>query len=65
MDNIITGAFGVAVFLAFTGGLAQSIGELPFILIVLIVGIMLCIDFFESAREGLQEEKKEKSDPPA
>jgi len=65
MDNIITGAFGVAVFLAFTGGLAESIGELPFILIVVIVGIMLCVDFYESARDGLRKEKKKESDPTA
>jgi 4-hydroxybenzoate polyprenyltransferase len=65
MDNIITGAFGVAIFLAFTGGLAQSIGELPFILIVVAVGIMLCIDFYESAREGLKVAKKKPSDPTA
>ena len=58
MDNIITGAISVAMFLAFTGGLAESIGEIPFILIVVIVGAMLCIDFYESAKEGLQQEKE-------
>jgi hypothetical protein len=36
MDNIITGAIAVAMFLAFAGGLAESIGEIPFILIVVI-----------------------------
>ena len=61
MDNIITGALGVTVFLLFTGGLAQSIGELPFILIVIIVGIMLVVDFYESAKEGLQKEKDRNS----
>ena len=62
MDNIITGAIAVAMFLAFAGGLAESIGEIPFILIVVIVGAMLCIDFYESAKEGLQQEKENKSD---
>ncbi len=61
MDNIITGAIAVAIFLAFAGGLAVSIGEIPFILIVVIVGIMLCIDFYESAKEGLQQENEKKS----
>ena len=61
MDNIITGAIAVAMFLAFTGGLAESIGEIPFILIVVIVGAMLCTDFYESVREGLQQEKEKKS----
>ena len=57
MDNIITGAISVVIFLAFVGGLAESIGAVPFIIIVLIVGIMLLIDFYESAKEGLQREK--------
>lgn len=61
MDNIITGAIAVAIFLAFTGGLAESIGEIPFILIVVIVGIMLCTDFYESAKEGLRQQKEKKS----
>jgi predicted benzoate:H+ symporter BenE len=61
MDNIITGAIAVAMFLAFAGGLAESIGEIPFILIVVIVGIMLCTDFYESVKEGLQQEKDKKS----
>ena len=61
MDNIITGAIAVAMFLAFAGGLAESIGAVPFILIVVIVGAMLCVDFYESAKEGLQQEKEKKS----
>lgn len=63
MDNIITGTIAVAMFLAFAGGLAESIGAIPFILIVVIVGGMLCIDFFESAKEGLQQEKDKNSEP--
>ena len=65
MDNIITGAVAVVIFLAFTGGLAESIGEVPFIMIVIIVGAMLCIDFYESAKEGLEEERNRKSGPSA
>ena len=65
MDNIITGAIAVAIFLAFTGGLAESIGAIPFILIVIIVGAMLCVDFYQSAKEGLEEERKKKSDQSA
>ena len=65
MDNIITGAIGVIMFLAFTGGLAESIGAIPFILIVVVVGAMLCVDFYESAKEGLQQEKEKKSEPSA
>ena len=65
MDNIITGAIAVVIFLAFAGGLAESIGAIPFILIVIIVGAMLCVDFYQSAKEGLAEERKKKSDPSA
>ena len=61
MDNIITGAISVAMFLAFAGGLAESIGAIPFILIVVIVGAMLCIDYYESAREGLRQEREKSS----
>ena len=65
MDNIITGAIAVAIFLAFAGGLAESIGAVPFILIVVIVSVMLIVDFYQSAREGLEEERKKKSEPSA
>lgn len=60
MDNIITGAIGVTIFLAFVLGLAESIGELPFVVIVVAVCAMLCIDFFQSARESLRETKQDK-----
>ncbi len=61
MDNIITGAISVAIFMAFVLGLAGSIKELPFVLIVVAVCAMLATDFFQSAREGWQAEKKKKS----
>ena len=64
MDNLITGAISVLIFVAFVGGLAESIGEVPFILIVIIVSIMLLIDFYESAKEGLQKEKNRDSATP-
>jgi hypothetical protein len=57
MDNIITGAIGVLVFMAFVIGLAESIGALPFAVIVGVVCILLCIDFFQSAKAGLRQEK--------
>jgi hypothetical protein len=61
MDNIITGAIAVVIFMAFVLGLAESIRELPFVIIVVAVCTMLCIDFFQSAREGLRLEKDKKS----
>jgi hypothetical protein len=61
MDNIITGAIAVGIFLAFVLGLAQSIAELPFVLIVVIVSAMICTDFYQSAKQGLKEERQKKS----
>ena len=62
MDNIITGAIGVIIFMAFVLGLAESISELPFVIIVVAVCAMLCTDFFQSARESLQSIKQKKAD---
>jgi hypothetical protein len=61
MDNIITGAIAVVIFMAFVLGLAESIRELPFVIIVVAVCAMLCFDFYQSARDGLRMEKDKKS----
>ena len=63
MDNIITGAIAVSIFLAFALGLAESISALPFAIIVIAVCLMILTDFFQSAKESLQEERQKKSDP--
>ena len=60
MDNIITGAISVGIFMAFVLGLAGSIKALPFVIIVIIVCAMLCTDYFQSVRESLQSGKQEK-----
>ncbi len=59
MDNLISGLLAVVIFLAFTLGLAESIGEIPFFVIVIFVGAMLVTDFFQSAREGLKEDQED------
>jgi uncharacterized membrane protein len=61
MDNLITGAIAVAIFLAFVLGLAESIGKIPFTLIVVIVSAMLCTDYYQSVKERLKQEKNKKS----
>ena len=58
MDNLITGFIAVGVFLAFVLGLAGSIGTIPFTIIVLIVSAMIVTDFYQSAKEGLKQEKE-------
>lgn len=57
MDNLITGVIGVSIFLAFVLGLGVSIGTVPFGIIVIIVSILLIIDFYQSAKKGLKQEK--------
>ncbi len=37
MDNKITGAIGLILFVLFVGGLAESIGHLPFTIIVIAI----------------------------
>jgi hypothetical protein len=64
MDNIITGAISVGIFMAFVLGLAGSISELPFVLIVIVVCAMLCTDYAQSVRESLLSMKQKKSDSP-
>jgi len=61
MDNIISGAISVGIFMAFVLGLAGSIKELPFVLIVVAVCALLCTDYFQSARESWKSEKDKKS----
>lgn len=61
MDNMITSIIGAIIFIAFTAGLAESIGEAPFIIIVAIVILMMGVDVYQSIREGLQQEKNNKS----
>ncbi len=57
MDNLITGSIAVAIFLAFTVGLAFSIGTIPFGIIVIFVAFLLLIDFYQSVRAGLKKDK--------
>lgn len=59
MDNIIAGVFGVGILLAFIGGLAQSIGALPFFIIVTVVGAMAVYDFYEDVRDKRNPDPKE------
>ena len=57
MDNVITGLIALAVFLAFVLGLASSIGAIPFTIIVIIVSGMITLDYYQSAKQGLEKEK--------
>ncbi|MGK0398689.1 MAG: hypothetical protein ACJA0I_000985 [Gammaproteobacteria bacterium] len=61
MDNLISSIIAVAVFLAFVIGLAFSIKSIPFAIIVLLVSIMVLIEFFQSAKEGLKNDVNRKA----
>ena len=57
MDNLITGLIALAVFLTFVLGLAESIGTIPFTVIVIAVSGMITMDYYQSAKKGLEKEK--------
>lgn len=57
MDNIITGFIGIALFLLFVGGLAESIGAVPFIVIVGIIGALAFYDYYENVRDARRAER--------
>lgn len=52
MDNMITGILSALVFIAFVAGLAESIGAVPFMIIVGIVCLMLLVDLTQSIIQG-------------
>ncbi|WNJ99331.1 hypothetical protein L2D14_15850 [Thalassospiraceae bacterium LMO-JJ14] len=58
MDSIISGIIGVAIFLLFVGGLAESIGAPPFIIIVVIV----CAAALYGLYEDIKSEQSNKQE---
>ena len=63
MDNLIAGVVGVVLFLAFVFGLAQSIGALPFVVIVAIVAALALIDLWQSVKPKPQQHDVTRRDP--
>ncbi|MFV2035593.1 MAG: hypothetical protein ACC631_10905 [Halocynthiibacter sp.] len=62
MDNMITGILSAALFIAFVAGLAESIGALPFMIIVGIVSIMVLIDLVQSIKQEFSKGDGQKGD---
>ncbi len=62
MDNLITGILSGAVFLTFVVGLAESIGEPPFMIIVALVAIMMLVDLVQSVRKGFSKDQDSDND---
>lgn len=51
MDSIISGVIGTALFLLFVGGLAESIGAIPFTIIVIIICAAAVYGLYEDIRD--------------
>lgn len=58
MDNMITGILSVGLFISFVAGLAESIGAVPFIIIVALVSIMVLVDLVQSIKQSFVEKNK-------
>lgn len=50
MDKIITGILGIGLFILFVGGLAETIGKLPFVLIIILICGMALYAFYEELK---------------
>lgn len=57
MDNLIAGVVSSAVFLAFVVGLANSIDEPPFMIIVALVSVMMLVDLVQSVRKEFSDKR--------
>lgn len=55
MDNIITGIFGVGLFLLFIIGLAESIGSIAFGVIVATISVMALYDLYQNIRDARRQ----------
>lgn len=55
---MITSVIAAVIFIAFTAGLAQSISEGPFIVIVAIVIVMMGFDVYQSIKAGFRDKNK-------
>jgi hypothetical protein len=62
MDNMITGILSAGLFIAFVAGLAESIGAIPFMLIVGIVSVMLLVDLVQSIKQGFSGKHQQRDD---
>ena len=59
MDKIITGIIGLSLFIAFTLGLAISIKEIPFKIIVVVICCMAAYGLYEEVKEDREKAKKD------
>lgn len=55
MLHLITGAIGLMMFLLFIGGLAESIGAIPFIIIVIVIGALAATALWQDIRDAMKD----------
>ena len=60
MDEAISAIFGAIIFTAFVGGLAESIGTIPFYLIVILVVVLMGYEAYEEVQKGWSAYKRGK-----
>ncbi|MBL6958780.1 MAG: hypothetical protein ISR52_07360 [Rhodospirillales bacterium] len=58
MDNLISGLLAAGIFSAFVLGLAESIGAVPFVIIVVFVVVLMLIDLKQSLADGFRDERE-------
>lgn len=62
MDNLIGAVLAAMIFIAFVGGLAQSIGVIPFAIIVAAVVVAMLVDLVQSVKADLAKKKARRKD---
>ncbi len=55
--NLVCGVIGIGLLGAFLIGLAVSIGDIAFGIVVAVVLLLAIIEFLESARDGLRRDR--------
>lgn len=55
--NLVCGVIGIGLLSAFLIGLAVSIGSVAFGIVVAVVLLLAVIEFVESARAGLRQDR--------
>lgn len=59
LEEAITGAMGVLMVTVFLGFLAVDIGDVPLVIVTLIVLALVIFDFVQSVREALKASRNE------
>lgn len=52
MDKIISGILGMGLFVLFAGGLAQTIGKVPFVIIVVLICAMALYALYQELKDS-------------